>query len=107
MKDLYFKAADGSLGNSQKTSSTHCFGIYVINLDRFLSKNFLWHEKFFFSFTSPHDLLLEGPLETSAILSLCGMASLIVNQWNTTIHANMQNLKLIFAGKFSRKCLDL
>jgi len=50
------------------------------------------------AYKSPTDLHLESPVHTSMILSLCGMASITLNQWTTTGQENSKKMKTIFNG---------
>ena len=54
------------------------------------------HVPFFFS---PNDLQLEDHVQTAMILSLCGIASISMNQWNTTLENNNDKLHTIINGK--------
>lgn len=47
---------------------------------------------------SPSDLLLENPVQTSMILSLCGICALALNQWNSSLKENEKKLETILSG---------
>ncbi|XP_065641245.1 cilia- and flagella-associated protein 46 isoform X1 [Hydra vulgaris] len=47
------------------------------------------------------DLMVENPVITSAILSICGTATVILNQWTTSLDTNNKRLKVIVGGLLS------
>ena len=55
---------------------------------------------FYVSF-SWNRLQLEYPVQTAAILSLCGVKSIVMNHWNTMLNSNNEKLHHVFNGKLS------
>ncbi|XP_028917550.1 cilia- and flagella-associated protein 46 isoform X3 [Ornithorhynchus anatinus] len=67
----------------------------VILLDMVQSTQSLQRRSKFDENKSTRQLLIERPIETAVLLSLCGVHSVIINQWHTTLQHNARRLQVL------------
>ncbi|XP_038599783.1 cilia- and flagella-associated protein 46 [Tachyglossus aculeatus] len=84
----------------------------VILLDMVQSSQSLQRRSKFDENKSNQQLLIERPIETAVLLSLCGVHSVMINQWHTTLQHNARRLQLLCenllrTGKTSGKTVHL